>query len=63
MAKWKRDAEAFYKENSAMLENDLHTVEANIVCSVLPYFLVLQLYTYNFRHRQRGVIIKVWQQH
>jgi cytochrome P450 len=30
MAKWKRDAEAFYKENSAMLESHFHTVEASI---------------------------------
>ena len=61
MAKWKRDAEAFYKENSAMLENHFHTVEANMVCIAL--LLDLQLYTYNFRHRQREMIIKVWQQH
>jgi hypothetical protein len=31
MAKWKRDAEAFHKENTAMLENHFHTVKANIV--------------------------------
>ncbi len=37
MAKWKRDAEAFYKENSVMLENHFHTVEANIVCIALLF--------------------------
>ncbi|KAF8505378.1 cytochrome P450 [Russula emetica] len=30
MAKWKRDAEVFHKENSAMLESHFHTVKANI---------------------------------
>jgi hypothetical protein len=37
MAKWKRDAEAFYKENSAMLESHFHTVEASIVCIALLF--------------------------
>jgi hypothetical protein len=39
MAKWKRDAEAFHKENSAMLESHFHTVEANIVCIALLFSL------------------------
>ena len=40
MAKWKRDAEAFHKENSAMLESHFHTVEANIVCIAQLFNLV-----------------------
>jgi hypothetical protein len=31
LAKWKREAEAWYKHDSAMLERLLHTVEENVV--------------------------------
>ena len=31
MAKWKRDAEASYKQDTAMFEDLFQTVEANVV--------------------------------
>ena len=31
LAKWKRDAEAWYKQDTAMFEGLFHTVEANVV--------------------------------
>ena len=32
LVKWKRDAEAWYKQDSAMFNGLLHMVEANVVC-------------------------------
>ena len=31
LAKWKREAEAWYRHNTSMLEGLLHTVEENVV--------------------------------
>jgi hypothetical protein len=61
IAKWKRDAEVFHKENSAMLEGHFHTVEANIVCIALLFSLATSHAI--FWHRQKVVMIKAWQQH
>ena len=47
LAKWKRDAEAGYRQDSAILDDFLHTVEANFVRMYL-IFLALQLFTYIF---------------
>ena len=60
MAKWKRDAEVFHKENSAMLEGHFHTVEANIVCIALLFSHAASHAI--FWHRQKVMITKVWQQ-
>jgi hypothetical protein len=32
LAKWKRDAETWYKQDTALFESLLHKVEANVVC-------------------------------
>ena len=37
LAKWKRDAEAFCKQDSAMFEGFLRTVEENVVRMCLVY--------------------------
>jgi len=39
LAKWKRDAEAWYRHNCAMLEGLLHIVEENVVRKCLIYKL------------------------
>ncbi len=39
LAKWKRDAEAWYRQDSAMLEGLLRTVEENVVRKRLIYEL------------------------
>lgn len=44
LAKWKRNAEVWYKKDSAMFEGLLHKVEENVVrMRLLPYGL--QRYT------------------
>jgi len=62
MAKWKRDAEAFHKENSAMLESHFHTVEANIVCIAQLFNLVAFTHPIFLGYRQKGMTIKASQQ-
>jgi hypothetical protein len=61
LAKWKRDAEAWYKQDSAMFKGLLHMVEANVVCvsriCVKPSLLIQFI-----PGRQREMIIEVWQQ-
>ena len=39
LAKWKREAEAWYGQDSAMLEGMLHTVEEQLVRKCLTYAL------------------------
>ena len=61
MAKWKRDAEAWYRQDTALFEDLFHMVEANVVrmwSQVLvlnPRILILFL-----PRRQGEMIIKVW---
>ena len=52
MGKWKRDAEVFHTENSAMLEGHFHTVETNMVCLALLLSLVAS--HVQFRAKAKG---------
>ena len=52
LARWKRDAEAWYKQDSAMFEGLLHTVETTIVRMHLSY--ELQHHPYGLLHIGRG---------
>jgi hypothetical protein len=61
LAKWKRDAEDGYRQDTAMFESLFHMVEANVVrmCHVCLKPLLTRFRLY----RRREMIIKVWQQH
>ena len=48
LAKWKRDAEAWYKQDTAMFEGLLHMVEANAVRMCLTHQNLINTYTVCF---------------
>jgi hypothetical protein len=45
LAKWKRDAEAWHKQDSAMFEGLIHMVEANVVRLCLRYLCKIITHT------------------
>jgi hypothetical protein len=54
LAKWKRDAESWYKQDTALFESLLRMVEVNVVCVSSIYDKSLLIL-----YRQREMIIKV----
>jgi hypothetical protein len=53
LAKWKRDAEAWYKQDSAMFNGLLHMVETNVVC-VSRIFVLNHYYSYSLFRIGKG---------
>jgi hypothetical protein len=55
LAKWKREAEGWYKQDSAMLEDLLQTVEDNAVRNISPLSFTISMTA--ILHRRMGMII------